>query len=121
MRETGKWTWHIITAVVVLVFLGLHMAVMHLDDVLGWFNPAGGEATAWENVIARSQTIFFALTYIILLAAALYHGLYGLRNILLEFSQRAWFQRAVNVVLWVTGVGLYALGSWVAIAVQMGI
>ena len=50
MRETGYWLWFIISGFIVFVLLGLHMMVMHLDGLLGIFNPAGGAAIAWENV-----------------------------------------------------------------------
>ena len=75
MRETKYWTWHIIAGVVVLVFLALHMVIMHLDDIVGLFNPAGGEAIGWCNVLARSKMAFFAVTYVVLLGAALYLSL----------------------------------------------
>ncbi len=34
MRESTLWFWHIIAGAVILVLLGLHMAIMHLDDIL---------------------------------------------------------------------------------------
>jgi len=35
MRDRTLWTWHIGAGVVILVLLGLHMAIMHLDQTLG--------------------------------------------------------------------------------------
>ena len=115
MKETRNWTWHIIAAVVILVFLGLHMAIMHLDDLAGWFSTAAG-TTHWTNVLARSKSTFFATTYIVLLAAALYHGLYGLRTILFELSIGPSAQKLVNGVFWIAGVCLFAVGSLATIA-----
>jgi succinate dehydrogenase / fumarate reductase membrane anchor subunit len=119
MRETKWWTWHIVAGVVILVFLTLHMLIMHLDDIIGVFNPNAGGALAWENVIARSQTTFFAITYIVLLGAALYHGLYGARTILFELSLKPGLRRLVTVVFWVGGLALFVIGTWAAIAVKM--
>ncbi|KPL07833.1 hypothetical protein AMJ85_09330 [candidate division BRC1 bacterium SM23_51] len=119
MKETKYWTWHIIAGVVILVLLALHMLIMHLDDILGMFNPAGGEAIAWSNVLARSRTGFFVVTYILLLGAALYHGLYGLRTILFELSLKPPLQKAVNVVFWIGGIGLFVLGTYAAIAAKL--
>ena len=34
MRESKLWSWHILTAVIILVLLGLHMGIMHLNAVL---------------------------------------------------------------------------------------
>jgi len=116
MRETKYWTWHIIAGIVILVFLSLHMAIMHLTAILGIFNPAGGEAVAWANVAARSRMVGFVIVYIVLLGAALYHGLYGLRSILLELGPKPGLQKAINVVFWLGGIVLFAVGTWAAIA-----
>jgi len=116
MRDRTLWTWHIAAGVVILVFLGLHMAIMHMSNLLGLFNPAGGRPVEWANVLARSQSVFFMVTYIVLLGAALFHGFYGLRNILVELSPPPWLKTTVNAVLLIGGLGLFALGTWAAIA-----
>lgn len=118
MDETRNWTWHIIAAVVIVVLLGLHMSVMHLDDLLGWFS-ARGVATSWNNVLARSKSTFFAITYSLLLAAALYHGLYGLRNILFELTIGPSGQKLINGVFWVAGVCLFGIGALATIVTYM--
>ena len=116
MRDRTLWTWHIGAGAVVLVFLGLHMAIMHLDATLGIFNPHPGEPIEWANVAARTRSAFFAVTYVVLLGAALYHGLYGLRNILLELNPGAGLRRLVNVGLSLAGLALFAFGTWVVAA-----
>ena len=35
MRDQRLWTWHVLAGLIILVFLGLHMAIMHLDVLLG--------------------------------------------------------------------------------------
>jgi succinate dehydrogenase hydrophobic anchor subunit len=112
MNETPYWTWHLITGILILVFLGLHMAVMHLDSIVGIFNPAGGEPVAWKNVLYRSQSIGFMFTYILLLGVALYHGLYGLRTIIFELSPPKGLQNFLNGLFWVGGVILFTVGTW---------
>ena len=89
MRDRTLWTWHIGAGVVILVLLGLHMAIMHLDATLGIFGTEGAEPVEWESVVLRAQSLFFTVTYVLLLGAALYHGFYGLRNILLELNPGA--------------------------------
>ena len=118
MRDRTLWTWHIGTGLVILVLLGLHMMVMHLDDSLGIFNPAGGHPIEWQNVLARMQSTFFTVTYVLLLGAALFHGLYGLRNILLELNPPRWLRSAVNVLSVLGGVALFSYGTWAAVAAQ---
>jgi succinate dehydrogenase / fumarate reductase membrane anchor subunit len=114
MRDQRLWTWHLAAGVVILAFLGLHMATMHLDAVLGVFNQPGTEAVDWTNVAARAGRVFYLVTYVVLLGAALFHGLYGLRNILLELDPGAGVKRALGRVLVVVGAGLFGLGTWAA-------
>jgi succinate dehydrogenase / fumarate reductase membrane anchor subunit len=114
MRDQGLWTWHVIAGVVILVFLGLHMAVMHLDAVLGIFNPAGGHPIDWDNVVARGKSVFFMVTYVVLLGAALFHGLYGLRNIIFELNPPNGLKAAVSWLIVLAGVGLFCVGTWAA-------
>lgn len=113
MRDRTLWTWHIGAGLVILVLLGLHMAIMHLDQSLG---ISGVEPVEWESVAARATSAFFTVTYVLLLGAALYHGFYGLRNILLEMNPGSEVRRAINVGLSVLGVGLFVLGTWAALA-----
>lgn len=115
MRDRTLWTWHLAAGVVILVFLGLHMAIMHLDSTLGIFNPAGAKPVDWASVVLRMRSLFFAITYVVLLGAALYHGLYGLRNILLELHPGAALSATVNVGLWLVGLGLFGFGAYVAL------
>ena len=55
MREQRLWTWHVATGAVILMLLGVHMAVMHLEGIVRVFNPAPGEPIAWANVAARGS------------------------------------------------------------------
>jgi succinate dehydrogenase / fumarate reductase membrane anchor subunit len=114
MRDQKLWTWHVLAGVAILVLGGLHMIVMHLDTTVGAFSPKGGEAIDWANVAARAQSAAFLVTYVLLLGAALYHGLYGLRNILLELGPRPALRRAVTGVLLVGGILLFVAGTWAA-------
>jgi len=114
MRDQKLWTWHVFTGVLILAFGGLHMTIMHLDDSLGLFNPAGGHAIDWANVAARARSAFFLVSYIVLLGAGLFHGFYGLRNILFEVGLGAGLKRVVSVVLVLAGLALFVLGIWAA-------
>ena len=116
MRDQKLWTWHILAGGVILVLLGLHMAIMHLDAVLGWFNAPGTHPIDWANMVARGKAVFFPVTYVILLGAALFHGLYGLRNILFELNPSAGLKKVIGVVLLLAGLGLFAFGTWAAVA-----
>jgi succinate dehydrogenase / fumarate reductase membrane anchor subunit len=116
MRDQKLWTWHVLAGLVIAVFLGLHMTVMHLEVIVGIFNPAGGHPIDWANVVARGKTLFFPISYVVLLGAALFHGLYGTRNILFELNPSAGLKKAIGVLLLLIGVGLFVLGTWAAVA-----
>jgi succinate dehydrogenase hydrophobic anchor subunit len=55
---------------------------------------------------------------VVLLGAALFHGLYGLRNILVELNPAAWLKKTISVVLLLLGLGLFVYGSWAAVAAR---
>ena len=114
MRDQKLWTWHLAAGAIILFLLGLHMAIMHLDALLGIFNPAGGHPIDWANVVARGQSLAFTVTYVLLLGAALFHGLYGLRNILFELDPAPPLRKALSWVLVLVGVGLFIFGTWAA-------
>jgi succinate dehydrogenase / fumarate reductase membrane anchor subunit len=114
VRDQGLWTWHLGAGVVILVLLGLHMTIMHLDEIVRVFNAAPGEPIGWANVIARGKSAFFLVNYVLLLAAALFHGLYGLRNILFELNPAAGVKKALNGLFVVAGLALFAFGTWAA-------
>jgi succinate dehydrogenase / fumarate reductase membrane anchor subunit len=116
MRETKYWTWHMAAGVVIFFLLGLHMLIMHVGGITHLFVRYGGEATSKANSLFRDGMPFFAVTYIVLLGVALYHGLYGLRTILFELTLKPAAERAISFFLVIVGLGLFGLGTWAAIA-----
>jgi len=119
MRESKLWFWHIVAGVVILVFLGLHMFIMHLGAILLALGIGPAEPTAAAAVFERSRQAFFMFTYIILLGAALYHGLYGFRTILFELSLSKRMQKTINRVFTTAGLALFAYGSYAAVFLFM--
>ena len=116
MSETKYWTWHMAAGVVIFFLLGLHMVTMHVGGLTGLFvaHPAQASVTP-ANSQARDARTLFTAGYILLLGIALYHGLYGLRTVLFELTLKPPTERAVSVILWVLGLGLFGLGTWAAV------
>ncbi len=114
MRDQRWWTWHVGASALILIFLGLHMTVMHLDALVGVFNPHGGHPVAWANVLERARSGFFMVSYIVLLGAALFHGLYGLRNILFELNPGPGIKKGISLLFVVGGLALFVFGAWAA-------
>lgn len=110
MDERGWWLLSLAAAVALVVLLGAHMAVQHYDAVLralGW--SQGPPARSFTAVTSRGRTAVWAATYGLLLIFALYHGLYGLRGMLLEVWPRA--ARVITAVLAAAGVAVATFGT----------
>jgi succinate dehydrogenase hydrophobic anchor subunit len=82
MRETRLWSLHILVLPIIAILLGMHFAIMHYAPV--FYGMSVEEARSFEVMIERGKSIAQLVLYILLLAAGLYHGLYGLRGILRE-------------------------------------
>jgi succinate dehydrogenase hydrophobic anchor subunit len=115
MRDQALWTWHLGAGILIAVLLGTHMAIMHLNLIVNLFNPAGGHPIEWANVVARAKSAGFMIFYILLLGAGLFHGLYGLRNILLELNPSRGTRQFITALVLIGGLGLFAYGTWAAI------
>ncbi len=121
MRESRLWSWHIISAVIILAFLGIHMIIMHMGAIWGALGTGSGHPVRSDEVFRRSQQLFFMITYILLLGAALFHGLYGLRSMLCELSLSRILEKAIGGLCAAAGCALFVYGSYVAVAVyRMG-
>jgi len=120
MRESTLWMWQIFAGVVILVLLGIHMFVMHFDSIFYVLGIGDKDVLSWESVLGRSQQLGDMIIYILLLGFALYHGLYGLRNILFELTLPSGLEVVIPIVLLVGGVGLFVYGTYVTIAVFSG-
>lgn len=119
MKDTKLWILHLFAGIIVIFLLGLHMIIMHLDDVLGVFNPAGGEGIDWQNVLARMKMFGFVIVYILLLGFALYHGFYGLNKIIGETNIKDKTRKFWSLVLTIFGFLLFIFGTYSAIAAKV--
>jgi len=116
MGEVRLWIMHLLAGIVVLVFLAIHMGIMHMESIVLAFGMGYEHARSWESVVTRNKQVFYMVTYIVLLGAALYHGCYGLRNILFELNTGKSAQRVMSVLVLLAGVALFAYGTYAAIA-----
>ena len=116
MRESRLWFWHILSAVIILVLLGVHMGTMHLGELMKMVGIGSGEPTHSSEVFARSRQAIYMVTYILLLGAGLFHGLYGLRSILFELSLSKTLEKVFGGILAAAGIALFIYGSYVAVS-----
>ncbi|MEJ2244562.1 MAG: hypothetical protein P8Y80_00530 [Acidobacteriota bacterium] len=115
MRESRLWFWHILSAIVILVLLGLHMGTKHLSELLHMIGIGSGDPVQSAQVFHRSQQAVYMITYILLLGTGLFHGLYGLRSIFFELSLSKTLEKLIGGVLAVAGIALFVYGSYVAV------
>ena len=114
MKNSFTWTWHLLAGVALAFLLGTHMFIMHLDDVFNFFD--GAKAVSFAAVVERSKQISFMVSYVLLLAAALYHGLYGLRTVIFELTLASRAEKMITTLFVVIGMALFVYGAVAAVS-----
>jgi succinate dehydrogenase hydrophobic anchor subunit len=111
MSETRLWSLHLLVIPIIVVLLGLHFAVMHYAPVFYGVNVE--EARSFEVMVERGRSVAQFVLYILLLAAGLYHGLYGLRGIIRELPLTPSLTKAVDIGILLFGLLIFGLGTYV--------
>jgi succinate dehydrogenase hydrophobic anchor subunit len=117
MRESKLWFWHILSAAIILILLGVHMGTMHLGAIAKMFGAGSADPVKSAEVFHRSRQYIYLISYIVLLGAALFHGLYGFRSMLFELSLSKMMEKAISGICTVAGTALFIYGGYVAIVV----
>jgi len=97
------WTLQRVTAVLAFVFLGAHLWLTHFDDK--------GTITM-QKVVDKVERPFFFFVDFMLLAVLVYHGLNGVRAVILDFGLGERKQKAITAVLWVIGLAGVVYGTF---------
>lgn len=102
---TGALAWLMqrVTAVLVAVALGTHTWVLHF--------AIPGEKITFERVAERLHSPFFMTLDLLLLAAAIYHSLNGVRAVILDFGLGSRGQVVLLWVLWILGLIAFVYGA----------
>ena len=111
MRETRKWSLHILVIPIIAVLLGMHLALMHYAPV--FYGMSVDKAREYSTMIERGKSVAQFVIYILLLIAGLYHGLYGLRGILRELPLTPTMVKVVDVGILLLGLAIFALDTYV--------
>ena len=104
MREVHWKLLQFITGALIFFLVGAHLVQLHL---------AGGEPTTWKEVSARATNVGWVIFYLAILAFAFYHGIYGLKVIISEFSVSR--LSMLSWVLSVLGICIFAYAVYVAL------
>src|SRR5437763_8574790 len=97
----GYWAWllHRVSGVAIILFLFLHV----LDTSLVGFGPA-----AYESFVSIYRVPVFRVLEVALAGAVLYHGVNGIRLILIDFiDDAARMQRPLWYAVWVSFLVLF--------------
>lgn len=109
-KVSGTWPWFFqrLSAVLLIVFLGLHIFVAHF---MGAGKEVAGQTliTFGDVSLRLGQFVYIFLDYG-LLALVLFHGLNGARTVLFDFDMFMKRRKAVDVVVWVVGIGTLVWG-----------
>ena len=116
MRTTYLRFLQLATGVLVAVFLGIHIVLQHLDTILGFLGVNVAESTSWTSMIDRASQGIWVFIYIALLATGIYHGIHGLRGIIIESTSSVKAERIITWFLIVLGIVAFAWGTYVPIA-----
>ncbi len=98
------WIWQRITAVLLVVFLGTHMVVLHYVPENLNINFLG--------VTARFKSVLYLIVDSGLLATGLYHAFNGVRNILFDFVVDEGKRRAITLTLFLIGLAFLLWGAY---------
>jgi succinate dehydrogenase / fumarate reductase membrane anchor subunit len=120
-RHTLYWAVNMVSALAILALLGFHMGLIHLDGLLGLVNPAWTEPLAWDRVVARGRSGWFTITYVLLVATALYHGLYGLHTVLTEVWNSPRAAARIAAGCWAAGILLFTVGTTALLVFHFGL
>ncbi len=114
IKNTYLQLAQIITGALVGILLTIHMVVMHLDAILGFFGIVND--TSWSSMMIRARQGIWAGIYIALLAFGLFHALNGLRNILMELNLSPRAERILTWFMIAIGLIFLAVGTYVPLA-----
>jgi succinate dehydrogenase membrane anchor subunit len=98
------WTWFLqrISAVILVIALGLHIGFLHFTH--------SGEPLSYTDILARLRTPVLLWFDILLLIFGLYHALYGLYSVFLDFDSGEKEKIVVLGLLLAAGLGFVGFG-----------
>jgi succinate dehydrogenase cytochrome b556 subunit len=103
----GMWPWlgQRVTAVLVLVTIMVHLVLTHYIAI--------GQLS-FDNIASRLAGGAVLVNDIVLLVAVVYHGLNGLRMVVLDWGlSNVAGRRVFDAVLWLVGIAAIVYGIWV--------
>jgi len=114
-QVAGFWPWFFqrVSGVLLIFLLAVHIWMGHFSGLRAVIDGRQEELVLFSIVQQRLAQGLFIFVDFSLLGLVLYHGLNGMRNILLEWPAAARRAKAMTLGLWALGAGTFAYGAWV--------
>jgi len=98
------WTWLLqrISAVILLIALGWHIALLHFSK--------GGAPLSYNDILIRLNTPLLVSLDVLLLIFGLYHACYGVYSVFLDFDSSKKERAVVLAFLIAIGLGFAGFG-----------
>ena len=108
----GFWPWFLqrVTGAGLIVLLLIHFIVNHYFNITEAEQGALEGLVVFDNVAERFETIGYWVISILLLSFTLFHGLNGIRNIVIDYGARGAAEKAATGVLSIIGVAAFVFG-----------
>lgn len=115
VETPGFWPWFFqrVSGFLLIGLVGVHMWMGHFSGLRDVIDGRQEELVLYEVVKLRLAQGAFVFVDFTLLALVLYHGLSGLRSVLLDWGPAARRSRGVSIGLLILGLATFAYGAWV--------
>jgi succinate dehydrogenase hydrophobic anchor subunit len=103
-RVGGTWPWFLqrLTAVLLLVFITLHLFIAHFWHV--------GEEISVDSVSERLRDVAYIVVDLGMLVSVIFHALNGLRTVLFDFDMFVKRKKMLDIGLLVLGIATTVWG-----------
>ncbi|MEW5747240.1 MAG: hypothetical protein AB1793_00420 [Candidatus Thermoplasmatota archaeon] len=109
-KVAGTWAWALqrLSAVLLIVFLAVHLYASHFMDV---GSETGEEPLiTFDEVSVRLDQLLYIVVDYGMLSMVLLHGLNGFRTVLFDFDMFVKRRKLIDVTLWVVGIATLIWG-----------
>ncbi|UCE81136.1 MAG: hypothetical protein JSV94_01530 [Methanobacteriota archaeon] len=109
-KVAGTWAWFLqrLSAVLLVVLLGIHLYVSHFMDLDS--HVADEALITFEDVTVRLDQLLYIVVDYSMLAMVLFHGLNGFRTVMFDFDMFIRRKKTVDAGLWVLGIATMLWG-----------